>query len=446
MITVLKHQFSIALILLFLSLIQACTDQDQPIEPELSNIEVVLLAENDHLQNLVSNLNQEYSTNGRTTSILDEVNFERAIKKRNAERGNTHYSFSMSSDDGLTIRKFIISESNEHTISRHIFEYEVDAGWLSDIEEFPGWDRYNGFFRILDLEGTVIAENKIIAGSSINTDKKSGRGSGASCITYTQLIGYICVGGSCSPKYETITTCFSSGDGSGGNETSEGNPEGVGVEMGPTDIPIDGNGGGNSSSWSDGLVILDDPGDKIVNIANYLKCFDLSKSASLTIYVDQPVSNSSDTWTWDGDRPDVGHTFLTITQGEYTRSFGFYPDGGVTPKFSPSNSSVLKDDSDHSYDVSIQLSISSTQLTSIYSDITSANSTYNLNAYNCADFAFDISSSGGLTLPDTYGSWPGGGGSNPGNLGEDIRSMPSSSDYNVDESAGSAPSNSGDCK
>jgi hypothetical protein len=250
-----KHKCSLLILLLLLSLVQSCTDQGQTIKPILSNMEVVLLEENDHLQHLVRKLNQGSSINGRTNSLLDEVNFERAIKKHSTERGNTHYSFAMQSDNGLTIRKFILSENNEHKISRHIFEYEVDAVWLSENAEFPGWDQYNGFFRILDLEEIVIAENKIIAGASINAEHKSGRSSGTSCITYTQLIGYICVGGSCSPKYETITTCFSSGGGSGGNETSQENPESIGVEMGPTDMPIDGNGGGgNSSACGDGYI------------------------------------------------------------------------------------------------------------------------------------------------------------------------------------------------
>lgn len=79
-----KYKLLSIVILLLLSLVQACTDQDQIIKPELPNIEVVLLADSDHLQNLVSKLNQESLINGRTSSILDEVNFERAMKKHNA--------------------------------------------------------------------------------------------------------------------------------------------------------------------------------------------------------------------------------------------------------------------------------------------------------------------------------------------------------------------------
>ena len=71
---------------------------------------------------------------------------------------------------------------------------------------------------------------------------------------------------------------------------------------------------------------------------------------------------------------------------------------------------------------------------------------YHLSNYNCTDFGMSISSAAGVTLPDTRGSWPGGGGSNPRNLGQDIRNMSnSSSKYSVSTSKGNAPSNKNNC-
>lgn len=49
---------------------------------------------------------------------------------------------------------------------------------------------------------------------------------------------------------------------------------------------------------------------------------------------------------------------------------------------------------------------------------------YNLSNNNCTDLAISTLNHIGLSIPDSYGSWPFGGGSNPGNLGEEIR------DYN----------------
>jgi len=51
----------------------------------------------------------------------------------------------------------------------------------------------------------------------------------------------------------------------------------------------------------------------------------------------------------------------------------------------------------------------------------------------------------GSTLPDNSGSWLGGSGSNPGNLGQDIRALTSSTNFIVNTTSGTAPSNSGTC-
>ena len=204
-----KHLLLPIVILLLLSLFQACTDQDQAIEPEQPNVEIVLLTENSHLQNLMGKINQQGSMNGRSNSILDEVNFERAMKRFNPETGNTHYSFSMHSDSGLTLHKFILSENSENEISGHVFEYEVDADWLAEVEIFPGWHQYNGYFRILDLDEEVIAENEIVAGSSVSKESSNGRSSRYICITTTRRIGWVGVHPDyMGARYETTTNCF----------------------------------------------------------------------------------------------------------------------------------------------------------------------------------------------------------------------------------------------
>jgi hypothetical protein len=51
-------------------------------------------------------------------------------------------------------------------------------------------------------------------------------------------------------------------------------------------------------------------------------------------------------------------------------------------------------------------------------------STYDLNTHNCVDAAIQAAAACGISLPDTYQAWPlGGGGSNPGDFGEDLRGM-----------------------
>jgi hypothetical protein len=48
---------------------------------------------------------------------------------------------------------------------------------------------------------------------------------------------------------------------------------------------------------------------------------------------------------------------------------------------------------------------------------------YNVNTRNCTDAAIEAGAAAGVAVPDTQGTWLGGGGSNPGDLGEDLRKL-----------------------
>lgn len=78
---------------------------------------------------------------------------------------------------------------------------------------------------------------------------------------------------------------------------------------------------------------------------------------------------------------------------------------------------------------------------SVISGIINYGSQYNLNTNNCSDFAQQIASLGGLSLPNTNGSWPGGSGTNPGNLGQDVRAMPVPAGGSKNTTGGKALSN-----
>jgi hypothetical protein len=106
------------------------------------------------------------------------------------------------------MRKFVLTENAEKEIFGQVFVYEADADWLAEIDSFPGWHQYNGYFSILDLDGTVLAENKIMNGTSVDTESKNGRTSGTICITTTwEVCTYVKgqPGNSC--YYETETNC-----------------------------------------------------------------------------------------------------------------------------------------------------------------------------------------------------------------------------------------------
>lgn len=200
--------------------------------------------------------------------------------------------------------------------------------------------------------------------------------------------------------------------------------------------------------------IIDAPGDTITP-SQYLNCFSNPSSNatfSLTIYVDQPVPNQDDTWENEGTLLDpdinVGHTFISLSMNDngtiVKQNFGFYPSISVNPT-NPQVSGAWVDDGGHSFDVSATINLTATQFNNLTSTIQNLGTpTYNLNTMNCTDVALQICNSMGMNLTDTMGSWIGGGGSNPGNLGQDLRNM-NNSTVSVNSNGGNASLSKGNC-
>ncbi|AMR41254.1 hypothetical protein CMT48_01170 [Elizabethkingia anophelis] len=206
--------------------------------------------------------------------------------------------------------------------------------------------------------------------------------------------------------------------------------------------------GGGTGTWSNDLLLFskNPSGEKITNIKDYLKCLNLSQGATVTLYVAQPTPNTTSTWSGSVTDPNVGHTFISITQGGITRFMGFYPSQGISPFSSPpAAKGILINDQGHAFNVSITSNINASQLSNLVGYINSVSTaTYNLNTFNCTNFGIDAAGKVGIFLPKTSGTWPGGGGANPGNLGQDLRGLNNSS-VQKNTSGGNAPKNSGSC-
>ena len=239
----------------------------------------------------------------------------------------------------------------------------------------------------------------------------------------------------------------------GGGRPGGGGGEGpeAGGTCGPHEdcaAPDDLGGSGDYDYWSRDLLLFSKKpaGEKIANIKDYLKCLNLSQGATVSLYVAQPTPNTTSTWSGPVSNPEVGHTFISITQGGTTRFFGFYPSIAISP-FSnpPAAAGMYVNDQGHIYNVSITSNITSAQLNNMIGYInTMSVATYNLNTYNCTNFGIDAFANAGISIPKTSGSWPGGGGANPGNLGQDLRNLNNSS-VQKNTSGGNAPKNSGSC-
>jgi hypothetical protein len=203
----------------------------------------------------------------------------------------------------------------------------------------------------------------------------------------------------------------------------------------------------NTMEWSgEMLYISKDPiGARIAAIAEYLRCLSRNQGAQVTIYIDQPTPGSRNAWSGSALDPDVGHTFVSIQQNGITRVFGYYPEVAVRPD-TPTAPGVLFDDSGHEYDVRLDIWVDAAHLGAVIDAATSAPATYNLNTFNCTDFGIAISQAAGVPLADTQGTWIGGGGSNPGDLGQDVRAMASSGNVVVNGAGGYGPTRTGECQ
>jgi hypothetical protein len=184
---------------------------------------------------------------------------------------------------------------------------------------------------------------------------------------------------------------------------------------------------------------------KINDIKLYLKCFNKSNSAKVTIYADQPIPNTRATYSSNWGTVDVGHSFISIEQivngNKIVRTLGFYPSTAVRPGVNPSAPSILIDDSGHTYDVSIDKEINASQLSQIINFVENYEKMYHLGRYNCTNFALQVASFAGLNIPKTIGEWPFGSGCNPGDFGEDLKNISGA----IPLTGASAKSNIGNC-
>jgi hypothetical protein len=215
------------------------------------------------------------------------------------------------------------------------------------------------------------------------------------------------------------------------------------IGSGPSgsDYASAGSGSGGGGISPAGTIIVNPANNIIGNIKDYNKCFTnvggYGHTYTITICVDQPVPGTREAWGFASGGPvgstsgvnpfNVGHVFLIFSEAtptnRVTRNVGFYPANSVSPR-TPAAPGQLNNDGLHAYNVSLTISTTNSQFFNMLNFIELGNSLqYNLNYNNCSSFALHTLYAGGIYLPSTLGTWPGGSGNDPGDLGEDIRSM-----------------------
>jgi len=182
----------------------------------------------------------------------------------------------------------------------------------------------------------------------------------------------------------------------------------------------------------------------IPDIKLHMKCFDPTKPAKFTIFVDQPVNNGSQYISVNG----VGHSFFSIEQNGIIRTVGFYPEGTASP-LAPSDPSQLKDNAGKPWDVSVSFGVSADELNGLLNYINNQTpAIYHLNNFNCTNWVVSATAVMYVNLPANAVPWQIGGGLSPGQFGQDIRNF-TLPDRPVTTSSpgqtGNAPANVGSC-
>jgi len=213
------------------------------------------------------------------------------------------------------------------------------------------------------------------------------------------------------------------------------------------------------------IVDVYPPDNPIEDIQAYFGCFTngsaVDHSYTVTVCVSQPVPDSRSPWAFTSGGPagssasqnpfNTGHTFLIFSENSagniITRNVGFYPLGMVNPYY-PSDQGILDNNEKSPYNISLTFTVTGTQFFAMLGYASIGNNPgyfYDLNANNCTTFVIHTLAAGSIMLTAAQGVWPGGGhGYDPGDLGEDIRSMslPSNATRNTVQNL---HSNQGNC-
>ncbi|WP_445431676.1 hypothetical protein [Chryseobacterium indoltheticum] len=137
-----------------------------------------------------------------------------------------------------------------------------------------------------------------------------------------------------------------------------------------------GGGGGGTVAPPTNTIPPPPPPEIPVDIQEFLSCLIVNEPANLTVFAEDMFGGNG-----------VGHAFISITQGNNTMTFGFYPkNSGVQSFVGPS---TFADDSGHHYTHSLNMgTISPAQLQQIIStSYMYSTYYYDLSFTNCSDFA-----------------------------------------------------------
>ncbi len=194
-----------------------------------------------------------------------------------------------------------------------------------------------------------------------------------------------------------------------------------------------------------------------IDLEKYMNCFNQIPSAGATFTVklcaDIPVND--DPYKIN-TLSSGGHVFLTLTksngENSISQTVGFYPQNGTFAFLGLPQPSKVVNDEIHEYNASLKMDVSEANFLSIVNTaLANQSSSYDINNYNCADFAlnsFNAGRNNPLNIPDTYTSIGAFFGKTPVGLYRKLKNMKTHNDPendNIEIGTFTSPQSHGPC-
>jgi len=231
------------------------------------------------------------------------------------------------------------------------------------------------------------------------------------------------------------------GGGGGGGYYSPAGGSGEGGNYGGSSSGYHGGGGGGGSVQQVPPIQIDfeNQGENpAIDIEAYLRCFgsipDAGATCSIEIFADIPVDKDPNKLL-DISTASPGHTYIQIkkTNGAQSvmQNIGFYPKSGWKTALTPAPvEGKFADNGGHEFNASFLMNLSPAQLQSVLIRIQNLSRfiKYDIDEYNCTDFALDLFNEArvdklDIPLYDIPGSITGGGTRTPQGLFNKLKSM-----------------------
>jgi hypothetical protein len=347
-----------------------------------------------------------------------------------------------------------ISEAIDNNINTsHSFNGNITISWLNR-SVIVNSEISNGYIKsfhpaissqrslVVPNEGHVLGE--VVVVSYITNDNS---------ISYSFWMNLMSLfmsgsGGGAAGLYDNYYNSLSANNspGGGGNYGGEYGGGGTGSYGGGY------NGGGGQGGKGDevlpfeptedlGIYIDFEHGENndAIKVEDYLKCFatipDAGATCSIEILSDIPVDNDPNKFfNWNTGSP--GHTFLQIRKSNgsqiVSQNIGFYPEQGWKTMLTPAPvTGKFVDNGEHEFNASLKRNLTPDQLKGIIIEIESLakNIKYDIDEYNCTDFALEVFNSVPFSTPLEIPKYniPGGmapnGTSTPQGLYQKLKNM-----------------------